>query len=656
MSTTFPCNNPLCREPLSLAPNSAAKRLKCPRCGTPNSAPTGENSPPASQRRLGPYRLVRKVNEGGMGSIYEAIEDGLGRRVALKVISKRLAADARYLERFRREARAAAKLSHPNVVQVFEVGEEGGYHFFAMEFIEGESLRARLQRGTRIPTRPALRTVAQVAKGLEYAHKRGIVHRDIKPDNIMLTVDGHAKVADLGLAKNLNEETITATGAVVGSPAYMSPEQADDASRVDCRSDIYSLGITLFHMVTGQRPFEGTSAVSVLLAHEEDPLPDPRTLNPEIPDPVCQLIEWMCAKSPDRRPQTPSELSAAVEEVLADRPPRPAGQRGPAEQAERGSRRARAKANRRGRAKTKPRTRAGAATEGGAESEQEQEQEHTPAGRGPGRPVFAILGFSVLLLLSAALYLATRPGRPVPAGHGQAAAELWLGYETLVQKGAFSHATRLLEDSKATLGDETSKRLGGDTTVLVALWERSRGNLPQLAGREVRIGGKVMEVVRVEGRTLHVKHGEVEMEWDVEQLDRETVLSLGLSSDPQAAAREKALIAFHYGSRLDATRRMKDASAAGVDVSVYTARLSPVLVVETVPPGAQVEIRRQTGPEAWESSETGPLSTPFEREVGKNASYRLRFAKESYQTETRVMKVGEFGEYRLEVSLKEGGP
>lgn len=267
--------------------------------------------------RLGHYTILRKIGEGAMGSVYEAVQDGLNRRVALKVISERLASDPTYLERFRREAEAAAALNHPNIVTVYEIGQEQGTHFFTMQFVDGESLQERVERLGRLPAAEAVLVVAAVAEALDYAWNHGrIIHRDIKPDNIMITREGKVLLADLGLAKSVEEEArITMTGVPIGSPAFMAPEQAESARDADCRADIYSLGITFFFMLTGQLPFQGPTALAVILAHGKQPLPDPRSLNPDVPPDVCGVLQRMCAKDPAQRPQTPLELLQELEKT-----------------------------------------------------------------------------------------------------------------------------------------------------------------------------------------------------------------------------------------------------------------------------------------------------------------------------------------------------
>ncbi|MBI2191230.1 MAG: SUMF1/EgtB/PvdO family nonheme iron enzyme [Planctomycetes bacterium] len=334
MPIQISCSNPQCRQPLACPDDLAGGQVQCPKCGSVNPVPARRDAPPAQGMRLGHYRLIRKLGEGGMGSVFEAIQDGLNRRVALKILPQRLLTDSAYLERFQREARAAASLNHPNIVTVYDIGHDRGHHFFSMEFVDGESLQKRLEREGKLPLPEALSIVIRVADALDYAWKHTkIIHRDIKPDNILLTREKHVKLADLGLAKSTQEETgVTTTDTAIGSPAYMAPEQARAAKDVDCRADIYSLGITFFHLVTGHRPFQGSTPLAVQLAHQEQPFPDPRQHEPSLPPSVCAVLRRMCGKTPEERYQTPEELLADLEKLKEGRlvvPPLSSRQTGP---------------------------------------------------------------------------------------------------------------------------------------------------------------------------------------------------------------------------------------------------------------------------------------------------------------------------------------
>jgi len=269
----------------------------------------------SSTWRLGNYEIVRAIGEGGMGSVYEAIQGGLGRRVALKVLAPHLTKDQAFLKRFAREAQSAAALSHPNLVTVYENGHEKERYYFSMEYVDGETLSDRLKREGRLPVHEAISIAAQVATALDYAWKQDrIIHRDVKPGNIMLTAQGPVKVTDLGLAKSIAVDSdVTRAGTGLGTPHYMAPEQSRGAEDVDCRADIYSLGITLYQMITGALPFTGETPYAVVMAHAGQPFPDPQQVDPEIPREVCALLRKMCAKDPIMRYQVPGELLEDLE-------------------------------------------------------------------------------------------------------------------------------------------------------------------------------------------------------------------------------------------------------------------------------------------------------------------------------------------------------
>ena len=254
-------------------------------------------------------KITRKIGAGGMGTVYEAIQTKLNRKVAVKVLADRLASDPEFLERFEREARAAAVINHPNLVQVFDFGDADGLHYSVMEYIEGENLVQRLKRTGKLPPAEALEIIAAVAEALQSAWSKQIIHRDIKPENILITIDGRVKLADLGLAKILSEESsMTMTGMGLGSPNYMAPEQAEDAKYVDHRTDIYSLGITLLTLVTGKKPFKGNSPYALIKAHAEQPIPTGVTLGTELPDGMDNMIARMSAKRIEDRYQNYDDL------------------------------------------------------------------------------------------------------------------------------------------------------------------------------------------------------------------------------------------------------------------------------------------------------------------------------------------------------------
>ncbi|MBI2191293.1 MAG: protein kinase [Planctomycetes bacterium] len=304
----------------------AGQPVKCDRCGTLTaSSPSRSKVTSPATKRLGQYNLVRKLGEGGMGTVYEAVQDSLARRVALKVLNPKLMKNPIFLERFQREARAAAALNHPHLVMVYEIGEDQGYPFFSMEYVEGETLQRRIKREGRLALPDALSILTSVAEALDYAWTHGnIIHRDIKPDNIMIDRDGLVKLADMGLAKSTKEDvSLTMDGVGIGTPAYMSPEQGRGAKNVDCRADIYSVGITLFYALAGHRPFNGDTPLAIMMAHANQPLPDPRSLRPDLPASVNDLLQRMCAKKVEDRYANPAELLADLRALKRGEPVRP---------------------------------------------------------------------------------------------------------------------------------------------------------------------------------------------------------------------------------------------------------------------------------------------------------------------------------------------
>ncbi len=269
------------------------------------------------------YDLLNRLGEGAMGMVYKGIHLPSGKTVAVKVLSARLSTRPVFLERFHREARVAIDLDHPNIVKGFDEGEAGGVHYFVMEYVHGKSVKRVLKKRGRFGERRAMDITRQVAAALEYAHGQGVVHRDVKPDNIMLTRDGLAKLADYGLVKHLEAielADLTDDGQMLGTPNYVSPEQARGAARVDIRSDIYSLGATLYHMLTGEPPFTGASSAEVLCKHATETPGDPRRLNPQLTEEAVRIVMALLAKKPEDRPATPARVGAMLAEYFARRP------------------------------------------------------------------------------------------------------------------------------------------------------------------------------------------------------------------------------------------------------------------------------------------------------------------------------------------------
>jgi serine/threonine protein kinase len=261
-------------------------------------------------RRLGAYELIEAIGVGGMAAVIRATDVDLGRIVAVKILPPELARDADHVSRFKAEARAAAKLDHENIARIYGCGEEQGLHYIAFEYVEGVTLRALIDRCGALPVAESVRIVLQIADGLAHAAARGVVHRDIKPSNIIVSPTGRAKIVDMGLARHLDGgmDGVTQSGVTLGSFDYISPEQALEPRAADERSDIYSLGCTLYHVLTGQPPVPDGTAAKKLQHHQSVAPADPRTLNPRVPDSVVAVIGRMMAKDPAERYQRTEQL------------------------------------------------------------------------------------------------------------------------------------------------------------------------------------------------------------------------------------------------------------------------------------------------------------------------------------------------------------
>ncbi len=303
-----------------------------PSAGVPVATKSDEDA--ELPEKLGGYRILRLIGRGAMGAVYEAKQISLDRLVALKTIRGRLASNPSSLARFTREAYAAAQLTHHNVVQIYDFGEDAGKHFFSMEWVRGGPLSDLVREKGAIDPRLAASYTLQAARGLQFAHRHGMVHRDVKPANLLLSDEGVVKVADLGLVKipdqwdpdadvgassiaGLESGTqVTIQGTAVGTPAYMAPEQSMDAAGVDHRADIYSLGCTLFYLLAGAPPFDGSVVSEVMEQHAKQPLPSLIQINSRVPETLQQIVQWAMAKRPQDRYASLAEMIADLETFL----------------------------------------------------------------------------------------------------------------------------------------------------------------------------------------------------------------------------------------------------------------------------------------------------------------------------------------------------
>jgi eukaryotic-like serine/threonine-protein kinase len=264
------------------------------------------------------FELEELVGSGGMSTVFRARDLQLDRRVAIKILHERYAEDPEYVERFRREARAVAQLSHPNIVTVIDRGDEGGRQYIVFEHVEGENLKELVTRTGRMSPRRALELVIPVADGLAFAHEHGLVHRDVKPQNVLLSSEGEVKVTDFGIARSLDvEHGVTQTGTVLGTSEYLAPEQASDGP-VSPATDEYSLGVVLWELLTGEVPFTGENFVAVALRHVNEPPPRLREQRPDLPPRLAAAVERTLAKDPARRFPSMAALAAELRACLAE--------------------------------------------------------------------------------------------------------------------------------------------------------------------------------------------------------------------------------------------------------------------------------------------------------------------------------------------------
>src|SRR5215212_3549984 len=264
------------------------------------------------------YELEELLGTGGMSSVFRAHDRLLDRKVALKVLHQQYGDDEEYVERFRREARAVAALSHPNIVTVIDRGEHEGRQFIVFEYVPGENLKALIQRRGPAPVSTALELAMQVARGLSFAHQQGLIHRDVKPQNVLMNGDGQAKVTDFGIARSLDvQHGMTQTGTVLGTSDYIAPEQAQ-GHRVDEHTDVYSLGVVLYELLTGEVPFPGENFVAVAMRHINEPPPPIRDRRPDVSPRLEAAVHRAMAKDPRDRFQTMAALADEMEACLAE--------------------------------------------------------------------------------------------------------------------------------------------------------------------------------------------------------------------------------------------------------------------------------------------------------------------------------------------------
>ena len=271
----------------------------------------------AKGTRLGQYEVLELIGKGGMGEVYRGFDTQLKRDVALKVLPEQFSRDSERLARFRREAQAAGRLSHPKIVAVYDYGEEGDLAYIAMEYVAGKELKNYFEAGVHLEIKDCLHIMLQLLDALDYSHRRGVIHRDIKPSNIMIASDGNIKITDFGIAK-IDTSDLTQAGMVLGTPTYMSPEQFM-GKEIDGRSDLYSAGVLLYQMLTGERPFVGSPITIMNKVLHQAPVP-PSHYNPKVSPELDLVILRSMAKAPEERYQNATEFMRALKRAAENKP------------------------------------------------------------------------------------------------------------------------------------------------------------------------------------------------------------------------------------------------------------------------------------------------------------------------------------------------
>lgn len=276
-----------------------------------------------SGQQIPGYRILGKLGAGAMATVFKAKQLSLDRLVAIKVLPRKFSSNGEFIARFYAEGRAAAQLNHPNIVQAYDVGKAGEFHYFVMEYVDGSTVFDQIVRHKRYAEKDAIDIAIQVAEALQHAHEKGLIHRDVKPKNIMLTKEGVAKLADMGLARAISDKEAAEAeaGKAYGTPYYISPEQIRGEKKLTPAADIYSLGATIYHMVTGAVPFEGKNPSDVMVKHLKASLVPPDHVNPKLSASVSQVIEMMMAKNPRARYQSCSDLLTDLRAVRNGEPP-----------------------------------------------------------------------------------------------------------------------------------------------------------------------------------------------------------------------------------------------------------------------------------------------------------------------------------------------